>query len=576
MWWDNRMGLLNSSLQIGRNAILAYQGALQTVGSNISSAGSPDYTRLAPQLDPIPGMILGNGLQPGAGAALTDIRRYIDDALEDRLRLATGATQAAAARQGTLAQVESFLDDASGAGVSSRLGGFFQAFDNLQNTPEDAAVRDFTIAAGDQLAGSLSTMRSQFSQLGADIDGQIGNIVKEADDIAHQIADLNSRITTSEAGRGGQATALRDQRDALLRQLGQLMDVTVREQPDGAINVYVSSEALIQGSSVRGLVAVTDLDGEFSRTSVRFADTNQQVNLNGGSLAGLIRSRDEDAYGQVAKLDQLAAALIAEVNGVHADGQGLAGYSSVTGGFDVLAPDATLNSAEAGLTKPPHNGSFYITVADKATGTPVAHRIEVNFDDPAAGTSLQSLVDDINTQVDGVTASVTLTAADGFTFSFGYDGQTARADTSGVLAALGVNNFFTGSDARSIAVSDSLHDDPRLLAAASVFLPGDGENARRIASLDSQATEILDGSSIPQFFNGLVSSVAVTAGGNNSDVGALGSVQSALQAQKESISGVNLDEEAVSLVKFQRAFQGASRFVSVVDQLLGDLMTLIG
>src|SRR5262245_61683157 len=201
------MGLLNSSLQIGRNAILAYQGALQTVGSNVSSAGSPDYTRLAPQLDPIPGSIIGNGLQPGAGAALTDIRRYIDDALEDRLRLATGATLSASARQSALAQVESFLGDASGAGVASRMNGFFQAFDNLQNTPEDAAVRDLTLAAGDQLAGSLSTLRSQFSQLGADIDGQIGDLVKQADDLAREIADLNSRITTSEAGRRGQATA---------------------------------------------------------------------------------------------------------------------------------------------------------------------------------------------------------------------------------------------------------------------------------------------------------------------------------------------------------------------------------
>lgn len=576
------MGLLNSSLQIGRSAILAYQGALQTIGSNVSSAGSPDYTRLAPQLDPIPGSIVGNGLQPGAGAALTDIRRYIDDALEDRLRLATGATQAAAARQGTLSQVESFLDDASGAGVSSRLGGFFQAFDNLQNTPEDTASRDLTIAAGDQLAGSLSTLRSQFSTLGADIDGQIGDIVKEADDLAHQIADLNSRITTSEAGRRGQATALRDQRDALLRKLGELMDVTVREQPDGAINVYVASEALIQGNSVRGLIAATDLDGEFIRTSVRFADTNQQVNLKGGKLAGLIRSRDEDAYGQVAKLDQLASALIAEVNRIHADGQGLRGFTSLTGGFDVLMPGAALNSPEAGLANPPRNGGFYITVADNATGTPVAHRIEVNFDDPAAATSLQSLVDDVNEQVTDVTASVTsdnrlaLAAAEGFSFSFGYDGQSDRQDTSGVLAALGVNSFFTGSDARSIAVSNTLHQDPRLLAAASVFLPGDGANARRIASLDSQTSETLAGASIQQFYNALVSSVAVTAGGNNSDVQALDSVQSALQAQKESISGVNLDEEAVSLVKFQRAFQGASRFVSVVDQLLGDLMTLIG
>lgn len=575
------MGLLNSSLQIGRNAILAYQGALQTVGSNVSSAGSPDYTRLSPQLDPIPGMIVGSGLQPGGGAALTDIRRYIDESLEDRLRLASGATQAATARQATLSQVESFLDDSSGAGVSSRLTGFFQAFDTLQNTPEDMAVRELTIAAGDQVAGSLTALRSQFAQLGADIDGQIDEQVKQADDLAHQIADLNSRITTSEAGRRGQATALRDQRDALLRKLAELMDVTVREQPDGAINVYVASEALIQGSTVRGLTAVTQLDGEFARTSVRFADTNQQINLNGGKIAGLIRSREEDAYGQIDKIDQLAATLIAEVNRIHADGQGLVGYSNVTGGFDVLSPTAALNSSEAGLANPPHNGSFYITVSDKATGTPVTHRIEVNFDDPAASTSLQSLVDDINTQVDGVTAAVTsdnrlsLVADDGFTFSFGYDGQSGRADTSGVLAALGVNNFFTGTDARTIAVSDALHQDPRLLAAASVALPGDGENARRMASLDSQSTELLSGASIPQFYNALASSVAVTAGGVNADVDSLGSVQGALQAQKESISGVNLDEEAVSLVKFQRAFQGASRFVSMVDQMLGDLMTLI-
>lgn len=576
------MGLLNSSLQIGRNAILAYQGALQTVGSNVSSAGSPDYTRLAPQIDPIPGTILGSGLQPGAGAALTDIRRYIDDALEDRLRLSMGATQAVSARQGTLAQVETFLDDASGAGVASRLNGFFQAFDNLQNTPEDLAVRELTIAAGDQLAGSLTTLRSQFSQLGADIDGQISDMVQQADGLAREIADLNSRITTSEAGRRGQATALRDQRDALLRRIGELMDITVREQPDGSINVYVASEALIQGSNVRGLTAVAELDGEFVRTSVRFADTNQQIGIDGGRLAGLIQSRDEDAYGQVAELDQLAAAIITEVNRVHADGQGLSGYSSVTGVFDVLSPDAALNSPQAGLSSPPHNGSFYITVSDTATGTPLAYRIEVNFDDPATATTLTSLVDVINAQVEGVTASVTsdnrlaLTADGGFEFSFGHDGQSSRDDSSGVLAALGVNAFYSGNDARNMAVSDVLHEDPRLLAAALVFLPGDGENARRIASLDAEGSSLLAEQSIPEFYNGMVSSVAVTAGGVNSDVVALGSVQSALQAQKESISGVNLDEEAVSLVKFQRAFQGASRFVSVVDQLLGDLMTLIG
>ncbi len=575
------MGLLNSALHIGRSAILTYQGALQTVGNNVSNAGSPDYARLSPQLDSLPGTIIGNGLQPGAGVALSDIRRYIDDALEGRLRLAIGATESVAARQSVLGQVESFVDDATGAGISTRLSGFFQAFDNLQNTPEDMASRDLAISAGSQLAGSLTDLRTQFARLGVDVDGQIGDTVKQANDFASEIARLNSEITTAEAGRRGQATALRDQRDAQLRKLSELFDVTIREQPDGGLYVYVGNEALVQGNASRGLVAVTETDGEFVRTSARFADTNQQVDVRGGRLAGLIRSREEDAYGRIDGLDKLAAAIVADVNQVHADGQGLNGFHAVTGAFDVLSPDAALNSAEAGLANPPRSGSFYVTVADDTTGTPIAYRISVNLDGSDTSTTLRSLVDDINGQVEGITASVTsdnrlaMTAEDGFTFTFGYDGQQARADTSGVLAALGVNTFFTGTDAKSIEVNPVLEQDPTLLAAGSVFLPGDGANARRIASLDTQVSTRLSGETIPGFFNGIANAIAVTAAGANSDVNSASAVQSSLQAQKESISGVNLDEEAISLVKYQRSFQGAARFVSVVDQMISDLMTLI-
>jgi len=575
------MGLLNSALQIGRSALLSYQGALQTVGNNISSAGSPDYTRLAPQLDPIQGSLIANDLQPGAGVALTDIQRYIDDALEGRLRLAIGGEESAAARQVALAPIETYFDDLSGAGVATRLTDFFNRFAELQNTPEDPAVRDLTLAGGTALAESLRTLRAQLATLGADLDGQIGDLVARADDIADEIADLNAQISTGEAGRRGQATALRDQRDALLRELSELFDVTVREQPDGSMNVYVGSEALIQGASSRGLVAVTETDGEFARTSVRFADTNQQIEVRNGRLAGLIVARDQNAYGQIAEIDKLAAALIADVNRIHADGQGLAGYRSVTGDFDVLSTTAALDSANAGLSNPPQSGSFYVTVADDATATPVGYRIDVNLDAAGGGASLESLVADFNTQVSGVTASVTsdrrlaFTADAGFSFTFGYDGQEARADTSHVLAAMGINTFFNGTDARNIAVSPTLQANPSLIAAASVYLPGDGANAGRIAAMDTAPSGPLSDLSILEFYNSVATAVAVTASGANADVDATGAVRSSLQAQKESISGVNLDEEAIALVKYERAFQGAARFVTVVDQLLGELVALI-
>ncbi len=570
------MGLLNSALQIGRSAILTYEGALNVVGNNISSASSPDFTRLTPLLDPIQGTPISGELQPGAGVALNQIQRNIDEALESRMRLAIGANESAITQQGSLAQLEPLFDELSQSGVGTGLADFFHAFDELQNTPEDPAIRDLVVNSGARLAESLRTLRAQMTTISNDADGQITVIVEEADTIARDIARLNEDITTAEAGRRGQATGLRDQRDAALRRLSERFDVTVREQPNGTVNVYIANEALVQGNSVRGLVAVSETEGDTIRTTVRFADTNQQVDVQGGSLEGLLVGRDRNA--QIEKIDELAAALIAEVNKIHADGQGLVGFASVVGAQDVLATDVPLGASSAGLTTTPTNGSFFIAVADTATGTPVAYRIDV---DPSDVTTLESLRDEFNNQVTGVTASITIdnrlefTADDGFSFTFGNDGQTSREDTSGVLAALGINTFFTGSDATTIAVNEALERDSFLLAAASEFLPGDGTNASRIAALDTAGVSSLRELSLIGFQRSIANSVAVRAAAVNDDVQATGSILASLSAQRESVSGVNLDEEAISLLKYERAFQGTSRFVRVVDDLINELLTLV-
>lgn len=575
------MGLMNASLHIGRTAILSYQSALQTIGNNIASAASPDYTRLSPQLDPLQGPLITGELQPGAGVALTGIQRNIDEALEARIRDSIGIAESTGVQQNTLIRVESFLDDVSGVGLQSQFRAFFSAFDNVQNTPEDAATRDLALSAGQQLAQSLQALRAQFGGLGQDLDRQIADTVATADDLAQRIGRLNEEITMAEAGRNGQATGLRDQRDALLRELSEFFDVTVREQPDGAINVYIGSEALVQGAHVRGLVAVESMDGEFVRTSVRFADTNGEVEVRGGRVDGLIRSRDEHAYGRVSLIDQLARGVITDVNRIHADGQGLVGFDRVVGTYDAFATDVALNAPEAALLFPVQAGSFYITVQDDATHTPVATRIDVSFDDPDSAMTLDSLVAQINAEVDGVTASVAagnrleLIADDGLTFTFGHDGQDARPDTSGVLAALGINTLFTGEDATDIGVNDVLIAQPLLLAAATTNHDGDGNNAGAIASLETEPGTALGGASIEEFYNKFVGSMAVASAAARDVADSAFTVLASLRAQKESISGVNLDEEAISLLKFERAFQSVSRFVSVVDGLIRELMAVI-
>lgn len=290
------MGLLNSALQIGRSAILGYTGALQIVGNNISGVGSADYTRLTPQLDPIHGRLSGGELQPGAGVALTGIQRNIDEALEGRVRLAIGTEISLVTQQGTLARVESLFDDINGTGAGVRLSDFFTAFDDLQNTPENIGIRDLVINRGILLADSLRALRGQLTALAEDIDSQITAVASQADELAREIARLNEEIVRAEGGRTTQASALRDQRDGLLRDLSQLFDVTVREQPNGTVNVYIGSEALIQGSTVRGLIADQQIRGGVPRTTLRFADTNQEVFVRGGQLEGLI-TRQKNGRG---------------------------------------------------------------------------------------------------------------------------------------------------------------------------------------------------------------------------------------------------------------------------------------
>ncbi|MFQ5489662.1 MAG: flagellar basal body rod C-terminal domain-containing protein, partial [Phycisphaerae bacterium] len=196
-------------------------------------------------------------------------------------------------------------------------------------------------------------------------------------------------------------------------------------------------------------------------------------------------------------------------------------------------------------------------------------------------TTLESLVADINATVDGVTASVTsdnrlqIDADAGFKFSFGHDGQDARRDSAGVLAALGINTFFDGGTAADLRVNAFLQANPAMLAGAAANLDGDGTNAGRLVDVGTTESDLLGGFSVEDAYNRVVNRVGVAGANALDDVEATGAVLSALRSQKESISGVNLDEEALELLKFERAYQGAARYVTTVDRMLTELMALI-
>ena len=575
------MGLINQALQVGRSALLSYQSALQVIGNNISNAGSPDYTRQSPGLAPLNGPAIPEGMRPGAGVALTSLKRHLDEALESRVRTSMGSNESDLAQQRAMGQVETLFDPLTGLQLSERTGEFFNQLNEVQNSPSDLAARQLAIAGGVSLADTLRQMRSSLAELADGFNDQIGALVETANGLAGRIAELNTEIVSAEAS-GSPASALRDQRDVLLRDLSEIVDVRVRHQDSGSVNVYIGNETIVEGGVSRGLRVASRLDGEFRRDEVVFADNGSQVAVRGGQLDGLFTARDQSTLGRIRDIDRLAAAVIFEVNKVHSDGQGLVGFSNLTSSHTVADPTAVLNSSEAGLPFTPANGSFYIAVKDEATGAMESRQIQIDLDGVGDDdTTLESLVADINDNVAGVTASITpdnrlsLAGDSGLTFFFGFDGQSQREDTSHLLAALGVNTFFDGTSAADITVNASLSAQPSLLSAASVNLTGDGANAGRLAGVGDAASDMLEGASIMDFYGSIANEVAVASATARQNAEASGSVLGSLQAQKENISGVSLDEEAIALLKFERAFQGASRFVSVVDRLAGELIALV-
>jgi len=113
-----------------------------------------------------------------------------------------------------------------------------------------------------------------------------------------------------------------------------------------------------------------------------------------------------------------------------------------------------------------------------------------------------------------------------------------------------------------------------LLAASKNSEPGDNQTALAIAGLESQPVEALNGASLKDNYQSIINGIAVSAASAKTNAEATKAVQDTLSAQRESLSGVSLDEEAVNLMRQQRAFQGAARLISAVDEMMKTLLSM--
>jgi len=561
---------LISALNIGGSALAASQLQLQTTGNNIANASNPNYTRETTNLSARPDQQIEPGVYVGTGVDVSSIQRQVDTALTGRVNSAISDNQAATTTAQWLGQVQSAFNALSGNDLSSQLSTFYNSWSSLANNPADSGLRQVVLQDGQAVASTFQTLSGQLSSIQGSAGQSLSAQITSADGLASQIATLNGQIVTAQGGGTGTANALLDQRDAAVQSLSQLMDVTTVQQPDGSVNVYVGSEPLVTGTASSGVAEQTQLvNGQPTAVAV-FKSNNETIPVTSGQIGSL-----ESVQGQISgvqtQLDSLANNFVFQLNKLHSSGQGTQGFTTVTSTNIVADPTQALNSTAAGLKFTPTNGSFVVNVKDPTTGQEQSTLVSVNLTGQPTDTTLNSLAASLSA-VPGVSATIsggrlTIASTNGQQITF-------SQDSSGVLAALGINTFFTGDNASNIAVNPVVTNQPNLIAAAQNGEVGDNQTALAIAALGSQPIASLQGQSLNGTYQSMINGISVATATANTDQQAAQSVQDTLQSQQQSESGVSLDEETVNLLQQQTAYAGAAKLISVVDDMMQTLLAM--
>lgn len=564
---------LNATLAMAGRSLEVFQAGIEVAGDNISNAQTPGYVREKLVLEAEAPYRQGN-LFLGTGVDAPAILQQIDQFLESRIHTANGDFHASQARETIYQHLETELRELGKTDLSTGLNEFLGAVHDVVNQPEALPLREVAVRQGVQFADTVGSLRHRIDELRRRYTGKAERLVEEANKQIRNIADLNRQISLAEEGGAlrSEAGTLRSKRYQALNRLSEIIDIRYTERKNGTVDVFTGSDYLVLAGTSQELRSVTEADRGVRINRVQLTGTESFLSSPGGELGGTLEGRDRILGGFVDQLNKYTSQLIETFNGIHASGEGLRGFSSVTGTNEVQSTSDPLNADAAGLAFKPDHGSFQLKVTNAQTGISKTTEIDVDLDGVGTETSLEDLRDSIDA-VANVNAEITpdgrlkISAGSDFEFRF------AR-DSSGALAALGINTFFTGSDSSNIGVNEVVQNDADFFATGQGGGPSDGRNAIELAAVAEQRLDALDGRSLTEYYESVVSSVAQSSASESTMAEGFKSFRDSLLNQRSQFSGVSIDEEAIKVLEFQRAFQASARVISTVDELFGVLLNL--
>lgn len=556
--------MATGTLGIALTGLAAAQAGIRTTQHNISNINTAGFRRQEVGYQALTANFFGSAYY-GSGVGVSTVRNLYSQFQDSQVLL----NQAQLSRNESYATQASQIDKVVGdsnSGLTSAFDAFYTAMQTVASDPTSNAARQVMLSAGRNLTARFNTLSTALDDMRVDSNREVGVTVGRINIFASQIADLSGNIARAEASTGQPANDLRDQRDQLVAELNKLINVNTVQQGDGAFNLYVGSgQPLVVGSSVTLMTTVEDEDHpDFNVPALSLPGGIKQPLdsslISGGSLGGLLAVREDVLIPAIQDIDRLALAFAAQFNAQHVLGFDKLGNA----GGNFFTDAATLSPYLQPAADTGNTGTLSLTATLDDTTLIQASDYELTFD--GLNYTLTRLSDGVSSTDPTLAAVTTLGgAAQGFTL----------VDGGGVPNA---GDRWLVRPSRGAAGSlQALISDPNLIAASSSAAgsPGNNVNALNLTSLQTATTTIAGSSGFASAYTQMVARTATLASEADIGVAAYETLTAQSRQAQQAISGVNLDEEAANLIRFQQAYQASAKAMQVASSLFDELIGIL-
>ena len=623
------MGSTFSGIELGKRSIMANTDAITTAGHNISNANTEGYSRQRVQIkafDPLYKPDLTRAERPGMigqGVDVESINRIRDEMLDQRIVGQAHLEGYWDTRSKYYMMLEQIYNEPDEVSIRSNMDKFWEAWQELSIHPENQASRQAVVTRGETLTDSIKQRWEGLYGIGNLIDGDIRATVQQVNNYAKQIAETNAEIVRSRA-MGDNPNDLLDRRDLLVDKLSKLINITTDQRDNDEFMVHVDGKILVQGSVSRE-IGFAPREDDSGYEKLIWKDTGFDAFFSGGQLGALVELRDVDVRNEIQSLNTLTMNFSDLVNDIHRNGVGANnvtgldffvqhpfventngnydrdgdGYLDTSYVFRFTGSNALDMQQQVGI-----EGVMTLSGTDGYVDIPYYHTDTVETVIARINNStseVKAYLDKNNHLVLKATTSQDISNPDfvirhvedsGY-FLSGYSGilrgngeanayDFAQADSVNALTAntqFAVAPYFNPS--AYIEINSEIRNDVMCVAAGYPDVnghnpAGDGRAAVEIASIRNTAIMVGSMKTFDDYFADTVTNVGLKGEQAETNLLTQTAIMDDLRNMRDSISGVNIDEELAEIMKFQHGYNAAAKFVTVWDSLIDTIINRLG